>query len=178
MTSRKEASDSTPGALNPPFAACLVARLAGIFAFGLCVLLLYDSFRIARADWLSKQRTRESIIAAIHLFPDNSSFYRDWAEIEPRDRLIALRQAAIVNPLNPIIRMELGLTAEKAGNLNEAEANLIRAVAVGHTGGPRGVLAEYYFRSSGQWRVRRSLIRITICRSYLTTVGRSLRIRT
>ena len=109
-------------------------------------MLLYWSVRIAWADWLSKERTRPSILAAIQLFPDNSLFYRFWAEIEPKDSLIALRQAAAVNPLNPDIRIELGMSAENAGNPGEAEASLIRAVALERTGAPRGILAEYYFR--------------------------------
>ena len=112
----------------------------------MALLLLYYSFLIARADWLSEERTRQSILAAIRLFPDNSLFYRDWAEIEPADSLMALRQAAVVNPLNPNIRIELGMSAEKAGNLGEAEASLIEAVALERTGAPRGILAEYYFR--------------------------------
>jgi hypothetical protein len=42
--------------------------------------------------------------------------------------------------------MDLGLAQEKAGQLKEAEASLIQAVALERTGAPRGILAEFYFR--------------------------------
>lgn len=146
MTGRNQASDSTRAAERLPAPRVLVLRVAGILGFGLATMLLYYSILDARADWLSKERTRQSILAAIHLVPNNSLFFRFWAEIDPADSLIALRQAAVVNPLNADIRMELGLSAEKAGNLGEAEAILIKAVSLDRTGAPRGILAEYYFR--------------------------------
>ena len=113
---------------------------------GLSTVLLYWSLLIAWSSWLSVGQTRQSILAAIKLLPDNSLYYRFWAELEPRDRLEAYRQAAAVNPMSPEIRIELGLSAEKAGNLKEAEASLVKAVALERTGAPRGILAEYYFR--------------------------------
>ena len=110
------------------------------------MVLLYWSVRIAWADWLSKERNRPSILAAIQLFPDNSLFYWFWAEIEPRDALVAFRQAVAVNPMNPLLRIELGVSAENEGKLGEAETSFAMAVALDRTFSPRGILADYYFR--------------------------------
>jgi hypothetical protein len=48
--------------------------------------------------------------------------------------------------MNPAIRIELGTAAEKAGNLSEAEASFVTAVALERTFAPRRILADYYFR--------------------------------
>jgi tetratricopeptide (TPR) repeat protein len=121
-------------------------RLAGICAFLISAALIWFSIRIAWADWLSKNRTRASILAALRIFPENSLYYRFWAEIEPRDAVFALQQASRVNPRNPAIRIELGMAAEKAGNLALAESSLIAAVSLERTFAPRRLLAEFYFR--------------------------------
>ena len=128
------------------FGIAAAFRLAGLIWFGLAVVLLCRSLSFARADWLSRERTRPSILAAIQLFPDNSFFYRMWAEIEPRDALVASRQAAALNPMNPSVRIEVGVNAEKAGLLSEAEASFDKAVTLDRTFSPRSILADYYFR--------------------------------
>src|ERR1700733_2125566 len=125
MTGRNAAPDSTPVTETLPSAGQLILRLAGILIFALSTLLLYWSIRIAWSDWLSRDRTRESILKAIDLLPENSLYYRFWAEIEPKDGVIALRQAAAINPLNPDIRIELGIHYEQSANLPEAESSLL-----------------------------------------------------
>lgn len=57
-----------------------------------------------------------------------------------------LREAVILNPRLSPAWIELGLEAEAAGNLADAETDLLRAARVDHLYLPAWTLANFYFR--------------------------------
>jgi hypothetical protein len=139
-------------------------RLMGLIGFALALTLVYWSLRFARADWLSKDRTRDSIKAALLLAPDNWEYDSDWAEIAPADALMALRRAVQLNQLNPFLRLELAASAEKEGYYAEAETSLITSATLDREAAPRTLLAQFYFRrhnAKAFWPAAKAALEIT-----------------
>lgn len=124
----------------------LYTRLGGLLGLLVASVPLYWSVRIAAADWVSKDGTRDSIRAALRMTPVNWECYREWAELVPADAVEAMRQSVLLNPVNPMLWLELAEVAEKAGRDSEAEASLREAIRLDKTAGPRTLLAEFYFR--------------------------------
>ena len=124
----------------------MLRRVSGGLVTALLGCGVYWVARLAYADRLSNQRTRPAIEHAIRLAPLNSAYYVRFAEIDPAAALSAMRMAALLNPRNSSIWIELGHVAETNHDFQKAENSLLTAVRLDKTFAPRWQLAEYYYR--------------------------------
>jgi hypothetical protein len=130
---------------------------ARIAASAVLLLAGYASLRFARADWLFRVNTLESLREAIHLAPGNSLYYSWLAErleFEGQDSQAMLEAAARLNPRAAKVWTRLGLRAEIAGNRVAAERMLLQAAAVDHGFAPRWALMNFYLRQNDAGRFR------------------------
>jgi len=128
----------------------LLARLALIAA---CGYAAWRSVAIARADWSANEGTIQGFERALQLDPSDpdlvarAALFRNENDDPAPSVDDELRRAARLNPLNPAVRMTLGLREELAGNDAKAEADLVRAAEVDHQFKPAWTLANYYYRT-------------------------------
>jgi tetratricopeptide (TPR) repeat protein len=139
--------------------ACLTALAAGC----------YWSVRLAWADHLFRRDTESAVARAVELAPGNAEYHarlallrqeagRDETAIEPE-----LRAAVQANPRMSSAWIELGLRAEIAGEMQQAEADLERSAQVDHTYATLWTLANFYFRRNDRdhfWPVARQALSI------------------
>ncbi|MBM3744967.1 MAG: hypothetical protein FJW34_04130 [Acidobacteria bacterium] len=126
--------------------------VAGVAAVAALTVAAYWSLRLAYAEALFAQDSRESVRRAIELAPTSARYRVRQAELldrleEEGPRLAVLEKAAALNPLDSAVWIELGLLAETNGDPVKAEKCLLEAVRVDKTHDPRSALAHYYFRS-------------------------------
>ncbi len=137
-------------------------RIIQILALALAGVVLLAaglrSFRLAAADWLYRRATNESAHAAIRLEPGNALYHAGLAELlalSGADAALPLRRAVALKPDDAFLRIRLGLHAEFAGELEEAELHLREAARLSRKYEPRWTLANYYFRRQNEgefWR--------------------------
>jgi tetratricopeptide (TPR) repeat protein len=120
----------------------MLLRTVGAFIALLCGCACYWSARWAIADYA----IRSSIARGLRLAPGNPDYYMRLARAEPASAVSALAQAAVLDPLNSSVWIELAGAAEQQGDLPRAEQCLLRAVQVDKTFAPRWLLAQYYWR--------------------------------
>lgn len=139
--------------------ACLTALAAGC----------YWSVRLAWADHLFRRDTESAVARAVELAPGNAEYHarlaalrqnagRDGAAIESE-----LRAAVEANPRMSGAWIELGLQAEAAGGMAQAEADLVRAAEADRSYATLWTLANFYFRRNDPgnfWPVARCALRI------------------
>ena len=139
--------------------ACLTAVAAGC----------YWSVRLAWADHLFRRDTETTVALAVELAPGNAEYHarlaalhqdagRDAAAIE-----FELRAAAKANARMSSAWMQMGLRAETAGAVEQAETDLVRAAQADHTYATLWTLANFYFRRNDRdhfWPVARRALRI------------------
>ncbi len=113
-----------------------------------CLWGIWNSWKLARADFLLRQDSAASIRSAIRLAPDDSAAYMRLAQLDESHAHQMLETALSLNPYNAQADIELGLLYESMGNPNRAEKLLIHAFAVDHTYTPRWSLANFYLRSN------------------------------
>jgi hypothetical protein len=113
---------------------------------GICMLGIRSSWNLARADYLFRMNTEESLRAAIRLEPDAWKYYMRLALFDDANAQQLLETAIKDDPYNAEADIELGLRLEAAGNYPRAEKLLLDAFAVDRTFVPRWTLANYYFR--------------------------------
>jgi hypothetical protein len=113
---------------------------------GVCCLGIWNSWKIARADYLFQKDTEDSVRAAIRLVPDGWEYYMRLAQFDREHARDLLDTAVHLDPYNAEADIELGLQYEAEGNLELAEKSLLAAFDVDHTYLPRWSLANYYFR--------------------------------
>src|SRR5882724_561661 len=122
--------------------ACLTALAAGC----------YWSVRLAWADQLFRRDTESAVARAVELAPGNAEYHarlaalrqdagRDAAAVESE-----LHAAVQANPRMSGAWIGLGLRAETAGDVAQAEGDLVRAVQADHTYPTLWTLANFYFR--------------------------------
>src|ERR1017187_8663497 len=121
-------------------------RIVGAFIAMLCGYACYWSARWAIADYA----IRSSVQRALRLAPGNPDYYVRLAQVEPALALSALERAAVLNPLNSSVWIELAGAAEAHNDFRAAESSLLRAVQLDKTFAPRWLLAEYYSRRHDQ----------------------------
>jgi len=113
---------------------------------GICALGIWCSWTLARADYLFRRNTAESVRAAIRLEPDSWKYYMRLALFDDAHAQQLLETAIKLDPYNAQADIELGLRLEGAGDYRRAEKLLLDAFAIDHTFLPRWGLANFYFR--------------------------------
>jgi hypothetical protein len=76
---------------------------------GVCLLDIWNSWKVARADYLFRQDTAESIRSAISLAPDASEYYVRLAQLDDVHGRDLLETALRLNQYNAQASIELGL---------------------------------------------------------------------
>jgi hypothetical protein len=115
--------------------------ITGVLAFG-----IWCSWTLARADYLFRLNTPESVRAAIRLEPDSWEYYMRLALLDDAHAKQLLETAISLNPYNAEADIELSLRLEGAGDYRTAEKLLLNAFAVDRTYLPRWSLANFYLR--------------------------------
>lgn len=115
--------------------------LAGICAWG-----IWSSWNLARADYLFRQDTEESVRAAVRLEPDAWEYDMRLADFDDAHARQLLETAVKLDPYNARGDIDLGMRLEAAGDYAQAEKLLLEAFAIDHTFLPRWSLANFYFR--------------------------------
>jgi tetratricopeptide (TPR) repeat protein len=111
-----------------------------------CALGIWNSLKMARADFLFRQDTAKSIQSAIDLEPDAAEYYMRLAQLDESHGQQLLETALRLNQYNARAAIELGLRYEAAGDDSRAEKLLLRAFAVDRTYQPRWSLTNFYLR--------------------------------
>jgi tetratricopeptide (TPR) repeat protein len=107
---------------------------------------IWNSWKVARADYLLQQDTAASIRSAIQLAPDDAAAYMRLAQLDEGHALEMLETALRLDPYNAQADIELGLLYESNGDPARAEKLLLHAFEVDHTYTPRWSLANFYLR--------------------------------
>ncbi|MGC2328454.1 MAG: hypothetical protein WA604_17200, partial [Candidatus Sulfotelmatobacter sp.] len=129
-----------------------------IFA-GICAAGIWSSWKLARADYLFRLNTAESVRSAIRLEPDAWKYYMRLALFDDAHAQQLLETAIKLDPYNAQADIALGLRLEAAGDYSGAEKLLLDAFAIDRTFLPRWSLANFYFRRNnlaGFWTWARS----------------------
>jgi hypothetical protein len=127
----------------------------------------YWSVRLAWADTLFRRDTEASVRGAVRLVPSNAEYHARLAAIldGSGDAGVAseLWKAVAASPRMASLWIELGLRAENAGAVPEAENDLVRAARNDHRYSTLWTLANFYFRHSRNdkfWPVTRRALRV------------------
>ena len=123
-----------------------VAYALRTIAIAACCIGIWDSLKLARADYLFHQDTETSVRAAIRLVPDSSAYYMRLSQLDPEHAPELLTTSLSLNHYNAQADIELGLQFEADGDFDHAERALLEAYEVDHTFLPRWSLAIFYFR--------------------------------
>jgi hypothetical protein len=111
-----------------------------------CCSGIWSSLVLARADYLFRQDTEQSLRAAIRLAPDGWQYYMRLAQFDRIHAHDLLATSLRLNRFDAQADIELGLQYEADGDFDRAEKQLLDAFEVDHTYVPRWSLANYYFR--------------------------------
>ncbi len=111
-----------------------------------CLLGIWNSLSLARADFLFRQDTAKSVQSAINLEPDASVYSMRLAQLDESHAQQLLETALRLNQYNAQAGIELALRYEAAGDYSHAEKLLLQAFAVDRTYMPRWSLANFYLR--------------------------------
>ena len=107
--------------------------IAGLATAGLAVAG-FGTVLIACADYYASQTTVAGTEKALALMPGRSSYYYQLALLvtgrDPDRAVRALHRAVALNPGDYLSWIELGLHAEMAGDIRQAERDLSRAAEV------------------------------------------------
>lgn len=132
-------------ALMPRFGRFLLIGLRIVVAGG-CCWGIWNSWAVARADYLIRKDNAEAIRAAIRLEPDNSTYYMRLAQLDEHHAGGLLETSLRLDHYNAQADIELGLRYEAEGDPGKAEELLLQAAAIDHTYLPRWSLANFYLR--------------------------------
>ena len=136
------------------FLLTVMRIVANVAAGAVLGLAIYWSLRLGYADHLFRSGTPEGVKRAVELAPGNARYQDHWAAIledsgkDPAAALAAMEAAVASNPRDSSSWMELGLRAERDGDLQKAERCLLEAARVDRQYDPRWTLANFYFRKS------------------------------
>jgi tetratricopeptide (TPR) repeat protein len=124
----------------------LLAMMCRTIIVGICALGIWCSWNMARADYLFRQDTDDSIRAAIRLEPDAWKYYMRLALLDDEHAQQLLETAITLDPYNAEADIELGLRLEAAGDYSRAERLLLNGFTIDRTFLPRWSLANFYLR--------------------------------
>jgi tetratricopeptide (TPR) repeat protein len=130
-----------------------------VIVAGGCCFGIWCSWKLARADYLFRQDTEESIRSAMRLEPDAWRYYMRLSQFDDAHAEQLLERALQLNPYDASADIELGLNAESTGDYARAEKLMLKAFAVDHTFATRWALANFYFRRGNEpafWKWARS----------------------
>jgi tetratricopeptide (TPR) repeat protein len=113
---------------------------------GVCCVGIWQSWKLARADYLLRLDTEQSARAAIALAPDAWEYYMRIAQMDRGHAKELLEAALRLNRYNAQADIELALRYEAEGDYSQAEKLLLQAYEVDRTYVPRWSLANYYLR--------------------------------
>lgn len=117
-----------------------------IAAAALCAAGIWSSLCLARADFLFRQNTEQSVQAAVRLEPDAWQYDMRLSLLDDAHAERFLETARTLDVYNSEADIELGLRREAAGDYPTAERLLLDAYAVDDTYLPRWSLANFYLR--------------------------------
>jgi tetratricopeptide (TPR) repeat protein len=127
----------------------------------------YWSVRLAWADALFRRDTEASVREAARIVPSNAEYHARLAAILDGNGDAGveseLRKAVAASPRLASSWVELGLRAENAGAVQEAESDLVRAARNDRKYSTLWTLANFYFRhnqSEKFWPVARRALRV------------------
>jgi tetratricopeptide (TPR) repeat protein len=131
----------------------------------LCSFVVWRTAHLATADFLAHDGNAADFDRAVRMEPGDESLlagraiYLTEQGVFSPDIDKTLRQAVSLNPLDANAWMTLGLRAEKRGDGDEAERDLVQAAATDHTFKPAWTLANYYFRVNQTGKFREAVSR-------------------
>ncbi len=109
----------------------------------------YWSARLAIADLLQQRPETTALTSAIALAPGNEDYLRRAGELADDtggDGSLSYRTALRVDPYASQDWMRLAFDAERHGQYQKAEHDLLQAASVNRLFEPRWALANFYFR--------------------------------
>ena len=149
-------------AMNYP-GARVISIASRVIVAGACCFGIWCSGKLARADYLFRQDTEESIRAAIRVEPDAWRYYMRLSQFDDAHAEQLLERSLQLNPYNAPADIELGLYVESIGDYGRAEKLMHDAFAIDHTFATRWALANFYFRRDNEpafWAWARSAARM------------------
>ncbi len=145
----------------------LLGRLARAVLLAALALGGYWSVRLAWADALFRRDTEASVREAARIVPSNAEYHVRLAAIldggGDAGAEQELRKTVAASPCLSSAWIELGLRAENAGTVAEAESDLVRAARMDRRYSTLWTLANFYFRhNQGDkfWPVARRALRV------------------
>ena len=130
--------------INPSYK--FIAVLSRLAVASACLAGAWWSLTAARADYLARLNSVESLRKAVSLAPDEPRYYKRLAQLDPDHSTELLRTAIRLNPYDAAGTTDLALQLEAAGDYNEAEKLLLHAFEIDRTYLPRWSLANFYLR--------------------------------
>jgi tetratricopeptide (TPR) repeat protein len=121
----------------------LILRLGG---GATCLVGIFWSYKIVRADNEFRKDTAQSVRAAIALIPDQPTFYVRLAQLDSDHVEPLLEKALSISPYSSKAEIDLGLLREAQADYASAEKLLLQAFDVDRTYLTRWTLANYYYR--------------------------------
>ncbi len=105
------------------------------------------SFVLARASWLFRQDTANSVPAAVTLVPFDSAYLARLAAWRPAQKVALLHRAVELNPFDSESWIQLGFVSEfQQRETASAERYYLRAAEVDKMFLPKWTLTNFYFR--------------------------------
>lgn len=156
----------SPGLTNTVTLCCATSRLSRLLGGAAGCVLLVIAWRQgveAYATHMASGHSTAGLSAAAELAPGNADLWREMAlavaSSNSLEAVALLNRAIEVNPLDSKARVALGVLAESAGNIDEAEAHFRDAAISSRRMKPRLALAAFYGRQGpiGEfWRAANS----------------------
>jgi hypothetical protein len=129
-----------------PNRSLLFAVVVRAFVLCACLIAIWESWKIYRADAVFLQGTVESVRASIRIEPDCWWCYVELARMDEPSAEELLQTSLRMNPYNSDAAVDLGLRYESDGDFHRAEELLLQAFEVDRTYVPRWSLANFYLR--------------------------------
>ncbi len=139
----------------------IVRHFTALLALASLGTAAYWTLRLAYADRLFHTGVSAAVVRARELAPGNATYFTAADDFSERP---VLEAAVALDPFYAHGWIELGLSAELAGDTVRAEHLLLKAARVDKTYEPRWTLANFYFRRGdrqGLWRWAKKALEIS-----------------